>query len=795
MGLLSALLPSRRPVPQGSGRRSSLGYSLFDDGDDGATLSGTRVTPDKAEQIAAVFACVRVLSETLASLPLVLYRRLPSGGKERATEHPLYDVLHNQPNTWQTSFEWREMMQGHLALRGNAYSIIQPGIRGNASNLVPIHPDRVKVERLITGTLRYDVKDANGKSEYYLQDEMLHLKAFSADGITGRSPIAICKPTVGLTQAADDFGASFFGNDSRPGGVLRHPEKMAEGGAQELRDSWERLHRGRGNRHRIAVLEEGLDWKQIGVNPEEAQFLETRKLQINEIARIFRVPPHMIADLERATFSNIEQMSLEFIAFTMLPWLQRWEQVILRDLITEPEVYFAEFLVDGLLRGDTLARYQAHAIGRTWGWLSANDVRGIENMNPIEGGDIYLSPSNMLPADQIGKVPAMPEIPNNKPQITTDESEGEQDDKEAEGKLNALVIQLSQERQMNAALARDFGILRGQYEALRIAHDAAAQASDSRDQQLAVAREQNAQQAKELEECKQCKTNDQEHVQRLLLSNSGYQEAIAGLAEEIAERKSELATIDQRQKAALAEVKAAHDAVRQQALAAFGAKLQETLCGMLEIEQAGVLRAARKPNFLAELDAFYGKHAARLEHALGGLVAVVAPLCGKTADCAELASGYVAGSKASLLELSGTVTAAGLADAVKGCVDRFDDRALALSHAMLAQLSDQPVGDWPAPAIVVPNPTATALQRIERRVAELADRPPAEPTPAPAQTAPPPVIIVPYGKSRQIIRQDKDEQGALSEVIETRPKTRKLIRHGKDDQGRFFSEIIEEEII
>jgi len=348
----------------------------------------------------AVYACVKVLAETIASLPLIVYRRLPNGGKERALEHPQYRLLHDQPNGWQTSFEWREMTQGHVTLRGMAYSEIIPGPRGAVEELIPLHPDRVEPKRLENGSLIYIHRPENGKERRLTQEEVFVLRGLSSDGIKGLSPIEHARESIGLSLATEGYGARFFQNDARPGGVLESPNKLDESAYKNLKTSWAEAYSGVANSHKPAILEQGLTWKQMGMTSEDAQFLETRKFQLSEIARIFRVPPHMIGDLERSTNNNIEHQSIEFVVHTIRPWLVRWEQAITRDLLIGAGEYFAEFLVDGLLRGDFKTRSEGYASAVTTGWMTPNEVREKENLNPIEGGDELMKPLNMAPGGE-----------------------------------------------------------------------------------------------------------------------------------------------------------------------------------------------------------------------------------------------------------------------------------------------------------------------------------------------------------------------------------------------------------
>ncbi|MBC7193875.1 phage portal protein, partial [Marinobacter sp.] len=352
------------------------------------------------------FSAVDILSRTLASLPLTVYWRLQGGGKERAIDHPLYSILHDLPNPEMTSFELRQALMGHLALWGNAFAEIERDNAGRVVALWPLRPDRMTVKRDQQGLL-YVYRIGTTEEEVALrQRNVMHIRGLSSDGIIGYSPIRMAREAIGLALATEEFGARFFGNGSRPGGVLQHPGKLSDEAARRLKKSWEEMHQGLTQAHRVAILEEGMTWQQVGIPPEDAQFLETRKFQVTEIARIFHIPPHMLADLERSTFSNIEHQGIEFVVHTMRPWLVCWEQAIKRDLFlpSERNIYFAEFLVDGLLRGDIKSRYEAYAVGRQNGWLSADDIRELENMNPLPDGQgkVYLVPLNMVPASMVG---------------------------------------------------------------------------------------------------------------------------------------------------------------------------------------------------------------------------------------------------------------------------------------------------------------------------------------------------------------------------------------------------------
>ncbi len=369
----------------------------------GSTTSGKTVNERNALQTTAVYACVRILAETIASLPLHTFR-YTDRGKEKALEHPLYFLLHNEPNSEMTSFVFRETLMSHLLLWGNAYAQIIRDGRGQILSLYPLLPDKMTVDRAASGEIIYQYRTDRGV--YLLRrEEVLHVPGLGFDGLIGYSPIAMAKNAIGMAIATEEYGASFFSNGANPGGVLEHPGVVKD--PKRVRESWNAVYQGSSNAHRVAVLEEGMKFQAIGIPPEQAQFLETRKFQINEIARIFRVPPHMLADLEKSSFSNIEQQSLEFVKYTLDPWVIRWEMAIQKALFlpSEKKQYFVKFNLDGLLRGDYQSRMTGYATGRQNGWLSSNDIRELENMNPIPpelGGDLYLINGNMTKLQDAG---------------------------------------------------------------------------------------------------------------------------------------------------------------------------------------------------------------------------------------------------------------------------------------------------------------------------------------------------------------------------------------------------------
>ena len=405
MGFFSSLFRSR-DAPQD--RTAGSGYTFFF----GGTTSGKAVTERSAMQMTAVYSCVRILAEAVAGLPLNLYRYTEDGGKEKAIDHPLYLLLHDEPNPEMSSFVFRETLMTHLLLWGNAYAQVIRNGKGEVVALYPLMPNKMTVDRDERGQLYYSYQRSNdeairskGQTVILRPSDVLHIPGLGFDGLVGYSPIAMAKNAIGMAIACEEYGAKFFANGAAPGGVLEHPGTIKD--PQRVRESWQSTFGGSGNANKIAVLEEGMKYTPIGISPEQAQFLETRKFQINEIARIFRVPPHMVGDLEKSSFSNIEQQSLEFVKYTLDPWVTRWEQSIQRSLLTQEEkaAYFVKFNLEGLLRGDYQSRMQGYAIGRQNGWMSANDIRELENLDRIpaeEGGDLYLINGNMLPLKDAG---------------------------------------------------------------------------------------------------------------------------------------------------------------------------------------------------------------------------------------------------------------------------------------------------------------------------------------------------------------------------------------------------------
>jgi HK97 family phage portal protein len=365
--------------------------------------SGVRIDPETALRSTVVLACVRVLSSSVAGLPLHVYRRLPNGGKEIAREVPLYRILHERPNGWQTSYEWREQIMLHLLTHGQAFVEISGA--GPATQLIVLHPSRMQVERVENGRLRYRYREESGRETIYSQDAIMHLRWMSDDGVNGMVPVELARDAIGLARACEIHGAAYFGNGARPGVVLSTDSTISAEAAEALRNGWERMHRGSERSHRTAVLQGGLKPIELGGgNMQESQFLETRRFAVEEICRIYGVPPHLAGDLTRSSFSNIEQQSLDFVTNGLMPWLRRIELAIGRDLITD-DTLFAEFDTRGSLRADAAGRGAYYNTLWNLGVLSVNEIRSLENLNPVDGGDVRFVQLNMTTLDKAAAEP------------------------------------------------------------------------------------------------------------------------------------------------------------------------------------------------------------------------------------------------------------------------------------------------------------------------------------------------------------------------------------------------------
>ncbi len=363
------------------------------------TLSGADVNQETALTCIPVYAAILILSESVGQLPFGVFRRTDEGSQPERN-HPLWSVLHDEANPEMSAIDWRSTSQGHICTWGNHYSQVVRDAGGGVRELWPLLPNRMRVERSNDNRqLRYIYRTQEGPERVFSRDKILHIPGWGYDGLIGYSPIAIAREGIGLGLAMESHGAAFFGNSAAPSGTREHPGSLTKTAFEHLKESFNEKNSGVANAHKPLILEEGMTWKQIGIPPEDSQFLETRQFQVREIARLYRLPPHMLADLADATFSNIEQQGRHFVVHSLLPWLIRWEQGIKRQLFTaqeKSEGLFLKMNVNAFQRGDTEARFKSYAIGRTNGWLTVNDILKLEDMNTIGGeGDTRIQPMNM----------------------------------------------------------------------------------------------------------------------------------------------------------------------------------------------------------------------------------------------------------------------------------------------------------------------------------------------------------------------------------------------------------------
>lgn len=382
----------------GSSDRSPFGSFWFD-AIGRLTGSGARVTADTAMTLPTVFSCVRVLAESFAVMPFVLYapkEGVPGRGP-KIRKHWLFRLFAKKPNRFQSPFEFRLMIMGHLALRGNAFCEILSNGKGEITELIPLHPDRMTVEMLDNGSYRYRYTDQAGKTIYFTRGEIWHLRGLSSDGIMGLSPVDLAREAIGEGLAIQSYSSRFFGNDAKPGGGwIEYPGSFANKDAKAaFRESWQEMQGG-ANRGKVAVMERGMKFHELGLKNSDAQFIEARGWKVAEVCRIFRVPPHMVADLSRATFSNIESQSIEFWTNTMLPWAELWESSIECFLLGEDVDLDPEFDMRRMMRGDAAARTAYYQGGVSAGWLTRNEARDAEGYDPIDGLDEPLRPLNMV---------------------------------------------------------------------------------------------------------------------------------------------------------------------------------------------------------------------------------------------------------------------------------------------------------------------------------------------------------------------------------------------------------------
>lgn len=428
-----------------------------------STGSGVDLDEVRALEADAVYDCIKIISETIAALPRRIYRRKRQGGKEVALDHPLHKLLGVRPNPWQTSFEFIEMMTANAVFRSNAYAhITYRG--GDIHQLVPLRRGRIKVEQLESLRLRYRYSNAGGKEQVYTQDEILHLRGWTLNGLTGLDLLQLKREAIGLSLAAETFGANYLKNGASLSGVLEHSGKLSPQAHANLRRSFMEQYTGSTNAGAVLIAEEGMKWKQMGNSARDAQLLETRKFARAVIAAFFRIPPHKVGLMDQSTFSNIEHQAIEFVVDTITPHVTRWEQKINADLLDGGEDYYFKFILDGLLRGDAKSRFEAYHQGISGGFLLRNEARELEDRDPIEGLDQPLQPLNMATVDQAAELQGDQgkAVPRKEPEDDTDNEEARSSVKafqiligDAAARLSAAEIRLIEKRADRADEDRD----------------------------------------------------------------------------------------------------------------------------------------------------------------------------------------------------------------------------------------------------------------------------------------------------------------------------------------------------
>jgi HK97 family phage portal protein len=349
--------------------------------------AGVYVSPESSLRCSAVLSCVRVLAESMAAMPFNVYRKIPGGGKEIAEDHPLQDVLAYEPNDWMTSFEWREWMTSQMLLWGNAYSLIKPGRRGSVDQLIPLHASRMEIVRLENGRLQYQYReDGKPTPTLYRQDQIFHLRWLSSDGVTGYVPTTLSQDAIGLARATELYSSSFFGNGAQSGTYIETDQPFKPEAIQRFKQQWDEAHRGPMKAFGTVVMPHGFHKKTDPVNNQHSALIDTRRYAVEEIARCYRVPLHMLGDLTNVRHSTVEQAAIDFVTFGLYPHCRRWQFACRRDLITQDRDYFVEFDTTALLAGDFAARAQFMREAFNMGALSVDEIRAQIGYNPLPDG-------------------------------------------------------------------------------------------------------------------------------------------------------------------------------------------------------------------------------------------------------------------------------------------------------------------------------------------------------------------------------------------------------------------------
>ena len=380
---------------------SASNFSMFGSSRAAYSKAGTVVDPKTALSLSALRRSVSLLAESVAQLPCEVYKR-DGDQKLKAVDHPLYDILHNQPNQKDSSFEYFETGQGFLGLNGNHIALIERDNKANITELIPIHRDKVQILKGDDGLPYYHLIEEN---KTLAMREVHHVKAFSMDGFQGLSPLQTSPDSIGLALAVEEHASKVFSNGTTLSGVIERPKDAGsiktQSGIDTVVNSFVGKHSGIRNMFSVAMLQEGMTYKQMAMNNDQAQLIEARGMSVADVSRLYGIPLSMLSESAGESYKSIEQQSLNFVIFGLMPWLKRWESAMRRDLLlpSERKEYFIEFNVAGLIRGDMKSRYDAYAIARQWGWLSVNDIRRLENLGPVEGGNTYLTPLNMIDSE------------------------------------------------------------------------------------------------------------------------------------------------------------------------------------------------------------------------------------------------------------------------------------------------------------------------------------------------------------------------------------------------------------
>jgi len=628
------------------------------------TAAGIKITDDIALTYSAVACATRVLGEGVGILPCELFQRKPDGGKRPATEHPLYRIVHSRPNSQMSPIHFKEQETARLVNSGNSYSEIQRTQGNRIANLWPIHPSRVTPNRRSDGTVYYDVRQENGSCRQISWENMLHVPGtLSDDSLTGKGVITLARENIAMGLTTERFGQSFFRNNAKPGGIIEHPGKLKDIGVQNLRRSWNAVHQGSGNVGNVGILEEGAKFHELGFNAEDAQFLQTRNANITDFARWYRIPPHMLYDLLRSTNNNIEHQGAEFITYSLMPWLVRWEESMSVQLLTEAEQqeYFFEFNVSALLRGDAVARATAFQIKFQNSATTVNEYRAMENENSIgPEGDKRFVMANLKSLETVACEEVAAQCANDaamNPPAAMPEAVGEtetdlQADAYAAGQITAMTA-------IAVTVATGQITPESAKAQLRLAFPEA-------DETLIAGIIDPI----EVKEAPDVNTNETPP------KTDNEDPAAPGEPNDSEDPK------------APGEMPAGAGQSNNNGLAALAGLMADVTQRMLKIEAVEAIRAAKHPaKFCGWIDSFYAKHEGKVAESAKPVCLAIS---GKAIEGYVVAKRHCDRSKAELLEVAGTATPAKLEAAVQAWADGLSSRWNV--DVFEAQLADGQIG-------------------------------------------------------------------------------------------------------